>query len=478
MLGLKFIFHAFLAVHVAAILPEAQIIRQDERNQLPGPQSLPNLLEIKSTDDLAANWLFHGDFVLEEGRLVVKKNLGSLWAKDLLENAKDEWTMEVVFRNSEQVNVDDHTFYDTNGFALWLLDSEALMLSDFVNFGGPSKFDGFQLLINNKDQKGLKIFANDGSHPVENRLDKALGECAINYLDSMVPFTLRVSYSARQNWFKIQIDNNLCFKTDALTFTNIKKGLRFGVSASTNEVSKEYWEVFKLDVYPYLTENAIDDHGIISGGSIKQITVTEQAKPTASPQAVRESLMEKSRKFREDLKKQESEGAPQMNVDFGPSFSEILQKLATLEQSLDKVDTSKVPDLAQALDVVKNIQLQQLEVLNEMRTTYNNFESLLASQYKEMSQSIAVLHEKVIAEIKDHQSDLVNLGKKVDLIMANHKELKDLYTSATEVLTPPDSSEFFSVVLKWVLLPIVFGIAVLATFVYRLRKDIKHSKLL
>lgn len=478
MLLFQFGVLALLARHVSAILPEAQINRQDENNQLPSSQSLPNLLELKSPDDLAANWLLHADFKLEEGRLVVKKNAGSLWAKNVLENGRDEWTVEVTFRNSEQVSVDDHTYYDSNGFALWLLDGDSSMLSDFLNFGGPATYDGFQFLINNKEQKGLKIFANDGKQRVENSLSKALGECAINYLDLMVPFTLRVSYSGKTNWFKVQIDNNLCFKTDALTFANIKRSLRFGVSASTNEASKEYWEVFKFDVYPYLTENAIDDHGIISGGSIKQITVTEQAKPTSSPQIQRESLLEKSRKFREELQKQNTPEQPQLNFDFDSSFGAILEKLAVLEQSLDKVDTSKVPDLALALENVKSIQLQQLEVLGEMKNTYSNFELLLAAQYKEMSHSIEVLHERVIAEIKDHQSDLVNLGRKVDLIMANHKELRDQYTSANEQLASPDSSEFFSVILKWVLLPIVIGIALLATFVYRLRKDIKHSKLL
>ncbi|KAM9886516.1 hypothetical protein OXX69_013726, partial [Metschnikowia pulcherrima] len=108
------------------------------------------------------------------------------------------------------------------------------------------RFDGLQFLMNNKEYRGLKIFANDGTKDVVNAEANALGGCAVNYLDSMVPFTMRVSYSAARNWFKVQIDNNLCFSTDALSFGDISGKLTLGVSASTNPVSKEYWEVLKM----------------------------------------------------------------------------------------------------------------------------------------------------------------------------------------------------------------------------------------
>lgn len=473
------VFPSFLAVllakHVSAIVPEAQIARQDDQNHHPGPQSLPNLLDLTSASELSSDWSIFGTMALDAGRLVVTQDLGSIWARDVLENSKDEWTIEVLFRNSEQIDVDDHLYYDTNGFAFWLLDASGLMLNDFLNFGGPRRFDGFQFLINNKERRGLKIFANDGTLDMVNQLDKSLGGCAINYLDSMVPFILRVSYSARTKWFKVQIDNNLCFKTDSLTFDNIKRDLRFGVSASTNEASKEYWEVMKLNVFPFLTENAIDDHGIITEGSIKLVTVTaaEESEPTINAQVARQSLMEKTRQFHEEQKKVADEPA---SHNFDSSFNEITSKLERLEAMLDKIDMSQVSDLATALAGVRDIQLHQLDVLKELKSTYNQFETLLASQYKEMTQSISILHSRVIDEIKDHQADVANIGKKVDLIMENHKDLQ--YQSNSHVSNVADSSEFFSVVLKWVLLPIVIGITVLALFVYRLRKDIKHSKLL
>lgn len=493
MLGFSGIVALCLATRVLALLPEAQIARQDEQNQAPGPFSLPNLLDVKSVSDLENAWTLQGTMELEAGRLVVNRNLGSIWAHQSLENSKDEWTIEVVFRNSEQVEVDDHLYFDTNGFAFWLLDGSGLMLNDFLNYGGPKRFDGFQFLINNEERRGLKIFANDGHKDAVNALDAALGGCAINYLDSMVPFTLRVSYSAKTNWFKVQIDNNLCFKTESLTFANIPKDLRLGVSASTDEKSKEYWEVLKLNIYPFLTENAIDDHGIITDGSVKLITVTEVATPTHAPLVGRQSLMERTREFKENLERQkleeerkeqnEQEQKDQhrqegFKADLDSSFTEISTKLAILEEALNKIDMSKLADLEVVLADVKQVQMQQVDALLQIKDAYSSFQSLLASQSKELSNTMSILHERVVNEIRDHLTELVGLNKKIDLITSNHKSFQDQYKSATESPSTFDSSQLFSLVVKWVLLPLVIGIAVLSTFVYRLRKDIKHLKLL
>lgn len=479
MLGFSAIVALCLASQVLAILPEAHIARQDEQNQAPGPLSLPNLLDVKSASELESAWTLQNDLELEAGRLIVNRNLGAIWASHLLENSKSEWTIEVVFRNSEQVDVDDHLYYDTNGFAFWLLDGSSLMLNDFLNFGGPKKFDGFQFLINNKEQRGLKIFANDGTKDSVNALEAALGGCAINYLDSMVPFTLRISYSAQTNWFKVQIDNNLCFKTESLTFANIPKDLRFGVSASTDAKSMEYWEVLKLNVYPFLTENAIDDHGIITDGSVKLITVTEVVSPTHEPLVTRKSLMERTREFRENLEKQNigQNGQESTLVDLDSSLTEISTKLTDLEGLLNKIDINKFTELEVALADVKKVQLQQVEVLLQIKDAYSIFESSFATQFEHLTTTMSRLHERVVNEIRDQHRELASISNKVDLISNNHKTFEDQYKSATESLKP-NPSEFFNVVIKWVLLPLVIGIAVLATFVYRLRKDIKHLKLL
>lgn len=469
---------AFAAIFsiASAIVPEAKIALADNKNK-PGPQSLPNLLTVADVEALEKDWTIGGSMTLAEGRLLVDRDAGSLWSKKLLENSKDEWTVELVFRNSEIVDVDDHSYFDTNGISLWLLDSEKEVDKDTLNYGGPSTFDGFQFLMNNKESRGLKILANDGSKKTENVLSEALGFCAINYLDSMVPFTLRISYSAPKKWFKIQIDNNLCFKTELLTFDNLKNDFQFGVTASTDSESKEYWEVLQLNTYPYLTEDAIDDHGIIADGGISVVTVTasQKSEETILPEANRLSLLERARKFREDAEKAKSTD-PVDTSAFDKSLKEINSKLTLLAEMIDRIDSTKVDELSHTIEEVKVIQNEQMTVLNHMKDTYTEFETLLNVQYKEMTQAISKLHEKMLDEIKGHQKEVLSIGEKVDLLMANHKEIQDDYRSSSADLQR--EPEFFNVIIKWVLLPFVVSITALTVILYRLRKDIKHSKLL
>lgn len=456
---------AVTATPVFAIIPEAVLNTPPDSHEQPTKLSLQNLLEISDVNDLLTNWQITGSMQFGAGRLFVDQSAGALWSKELLDNLKSEWTIELTFRNSEQEDVDDHTYFDTNGLAFWLLD-EASPTSG-TNFGGPEKFEGFEFLINNKKERGLKIFANDGSKVLENP-EGSFGGCAINYLDSMVPFTLRISYSQAKNWFKVQIDNNLCFKTDQLTLDRISLNLRFGVSASTNQKSKEYWEVLKLEVFDGLTTDAIDDHGIITGGLIQVKTVTQEVKQpveTHHPSVNRESLMERTQKFREEMKKSQP--------DVYQQLSDIRASLSAIEGTSNKPD-SAISALVERIGQIESTQNLQLQLLNDIIANYDKFDALVKSQYRETSDALMVLNNKVLDEIKIHQVEVHEMSAKVDLLMDNHKGLQ------SQPLTPniPDVSEFFSAVVKWVLIPIVLGIAVLSAFVHRLRKDIKHLKLL
>lgn len=456
-----------LAVSAMAVVPEARV-RQNALDK-PQPPHLPNLIRLDSVSDLSPKWITKGDMRLEEGRLVVKDGMGSIWSKEPLAGLKGDWTIEVVFRNSERVEVEDHLYFDSNGFSFWLLESD--MPLDGHNFGGPKSYEGFQFLINNKEGRGLKIFANDGKQILENSKSTAFGGCDLNYLDSMIPFTMRLSYSSQKKIFKVQVDNNLCFRTDTLSFDKLSKDFIFGVSASTDVKSQEYWELLKLDTYYELTEDALDDHDLMKEGLIKMVTITQtdESKPTDSPAISRQLLMEKSR----------SEGS---NVDyskFDAHINEINRKLSLLESTLDKIDNKQVSELSLALQEVKNVQNKQQLLLEDMKKTHDDFQALLRSHYREMVSSVGALHQKVIDEIKVHQAETHNIETKVDLLMANHKEILKQYMSyAGELERKSDSSEFVNAVVKWVLLPFFVLIAGLSLLVYRLRRDIKHIKII
>ncbi|GEQ68837.1 hypothetical protein JCM33374_g2506 [Metschnikowia sp. JCM 33374] len=474
---------ALLALPAWAILPEARLMNNDQESALQIRHSLPNLLKVDDVKELSADWDIRGTMELDAGRLLVKEGQGSVWSRNPLPNSKDEWTVDLVFRNSEREEVDDHTFYDTNGLSFWLLDGN--IPQDTSNFGGPKRFDGLQFLMNNLDYKGLKIFANDGSKDVVNSEANALGGCKVDYLDSSIPFTIRVSYSASKNWFKVQIDNNLCFSTDALSFRNVGSNLLLGVSASTNPISKEYWEILGMDIYTKLSEDAVDDHGVAGEAAPKVVTLTkvELAQPTSRPQdqqrrlSLMERMMANQAQAPPNAQPQQQQQAQTVqNLDkFDSSLADIASKLTLLEETVNAFDLTKMIDLSEAIQGIKQIQSQQSSVLGGLKNTYENFEKLLASHYKEMTESVRSINKEVVEEIRKHRSEVLGISNKVDLLMDNHKEIQSQYQPRDKNSA---DSELFGTIVKWVLIPLIIGIVAVIVVVYRLKKDIKHSKLL
>lgn len=479
---MKFHISSILAVLATAlaIVPDASIKDSAEKPN-PGVESLPNLFTITNAKEIK-NYDISGSLKFDASRLVFENGKGALWARNPLKNSRDEWTIDLVFRNSEVVDTDDHSYVDTNGFAFWLLQksSSPSLSKDTSNFGGPAVFDGLQFLVNNKEKSGLKIFANDGTKQIANQLDSSLGTCSFGYLDSMVPFTLRLSYSASKNWFKVQVDNSLCFKTDALTFKKLAEDFTFGATASVHQNSKEYWEVLKLDTYPQLTEDAIDDHAIISDSGAKVVTVVEDAQkadeesPNFHPSKARESLMERTRKWieqeRENEAQQQGQNAQQpQQGSFDPSgqFSDILSKISGLEALLK--EDGKSSRFNELLERVLEAQLEQMKIISELGQKYANIERIVISQNKE---SVST----VLDDLRVQRNEIADMSRRLNLALEQGKQSNGGNAHAS--IPQPDFSEFYSKMVKGVLIPIVIGIVILSVIVHRLRRDIKHSKLL
>lgn len=425
----------------------------------PTHQSLQNLLDAEGVHQLGS-WETKGNIDLDSGRLVVKAGTGSVWSTSKLVNSRDEWTLELVFRNSEVQDEQDHSYYDTNGFAFWLLQESTSsdLKRDVSNFGGPSVFDGLQILVNNKDVTGVKVFASDGTKEIENSLSSAVGACAVHYLDLMIPFTLRLSYSSEQKWFKVQMDNNLCFKTDQISFQNLKEDFLFGVSAAVHPDSKEYWEIFKLNVYEGLTSDAVDDHGIIAEAKeLKEVL----------PSSNRESLMERTRKMKEELEKGEEHGKgdERDKTDVASKLSAIEAFLQRLSEPAPATDEAGVSQIGAILNEVKRDVSEIKREFLELKSFFNEANDLRRSQeavlleIKSATQALSEMRRDVI-DMKRHTNEV---GSKVDLILH---------------IKAPEMPDAFNKIVKWILFPVVIGISLLAIVVYRLRKDIKHSKLL
>ncbi|EER32705.1 hypothetical protein CTRG_03130 [Candida tropicalis MYA-3404] len=473
----------FILQLVSAVVPNVGRISSQVA---PNPHySLPNLLTIDSKTDIN-NWEISENIQFDNGRLLLGQS-GSIWNKYKIPTSNKQWTIELVFRST---GLDADKVYLENGLTVWLVnDNEGNNIPTNV-------FDGFKIEMNNKEQPGLKLYNNDGSQEISTDLNHALGQCKFQYLESNVPFTLRLSYDENK-WFKIQVDNNLCFKTDQvkIPFNDIL----FGITSDVSPQSQEQYEILGLKTWEKLTEDATDDHGLMIGDEIK-IDVKNQVKDDddnnnnnnnneVKPGHIRESLMERAQRVRQEmLKKQQEEDAQLQNQEFsqqggnGASFDLIISKLNQLEISVNTLNNleedaeiiainNKIKELNNAQEVLKS-------TVDDTKKAVQDLEQTLVRQYSQMLDAIGQLNQKVIGEVREQHSGMEELSKKVDLLMNNHKEISYQYQNAKESDSPNGVGTTVDVLMKWVLFPLMLILLVLVVFVYRLRHDIKHSKLL
>lgn len=464
---------------VNCIIPNVKGFK-DKESEEPGHLSLPPLFDLNDISEIDLNWDTFSDIKLDSGRLLVGPGRGSLWSKPHLANTENEWTIELVFRSTGTGQ--DVSFSNQNGLAFWLISESGkneISASSMDNFGGPLTFDGFQFLVNSKDYRGLKIFGGDGENPIKNSDDLAIGKCEFNYLDSLVPFTLRFSYSKEKSWFKVQLDNTLCFKTDKIKIPEMLNDFKFGVSASTDPSSKEIFEIFKVNVWSHLTQDAIDDHGLIAEGRIKYEVDQKEVKNENSvpPSYTRQSLMERNRAQQEQLRND------QLQVSSNNLMKQVLIKLEDIQGRMGSVlisgDAGSVP-LENTIPLnllaeLKEMQARQAEMISEIKSELSALTDKLSPHFSEFLSSIAKQNEKLVDEVREYKYSSDQIGNKVDLLMAHHKEIayqaeKDKKEETNSDLLPP--------IVRWVLIAVVIGITALIVIVYRLRHDIKHSKLL
>lgn len=464
---------------VSAAIPDLDKHKKPhtESSSEPGHQSLPDLLQINDIRDLELTWETN-NLRYDTGRLLLEQGSGSLWSIAQLANSVDEWTAELTFRSTGQAAQDAQ--FEDNGLSLWFVDPEnsPSLMRDTSNFGGPATYDGFQILVNNRDSPGLRIFMNDGTVARLNMLSDSIGNCGFKYLDSNIPFTVRVSYSKLQKWFKVQVDNNLCFKTDSVVIPNTMNDFKFGVTGNLDPRSLETFELLKLSVWSTLTEDAIDDHGLMSDGklSVQYKTVVVGENDHVPPSKIRESLMERNRRHQQlilEEQRRERQGSDSNNgLDVDTFLQDIVARLDTIDKTIGalnaKQDTTGGNYGGQA-SPADNANLEKLQ--DDLR----NFEATITKQFTNMVDALSSLNQKVIGEVREHQHGMDELSRKVDLLMANHKEIAHQYNEQIQV---PPSAELTTTIVRWVLTPVVLCIVVLSVFIYRLRHDIKHSKLL
>lgn len=427
-------------------------IADEHDHELPGHMSLPNLLLQDDIDRIALNWKLSEDMSLSNGRLV--SHNGALWSIPRLAGSSNEWTIEYVFRSNGSREAEISSA-DVNDLSFWLITDPEPEIGKAID-----KYDGFRFSVNSKQYSGLKLFNNDGSKAMSNQPEESIGSCLFNYQDSMIPFTVRISYSKPKNWFKIQVDNNLCFKTDKIQIPSGGQDFKFGFT--TNSASQETWEIFKLNVWSHLTSDASDDHDLMMELPIEAVKPDSNQETIYTPAHNRASLLERARKHQNELNRNEP---PQLDNDQLQISHRLLKKLNEMEARLQTGNVGSSGDYEDIRNVIK-----------QMKDDISDFKLSFVRYQSEMLNTIQKLNDKVISEVREYQYSNSELNKKIDFLLESHRDTSyKLDTQRTRELNASSISNAF---IYWILIPLVIGTILVVISIYRLRRDIKHSKLL
>ena len=99
--------------------------------------------------------------------------------------------------------------------------------------------------------------------------------------------------------------------------------------------------------------------------------------------------------------------------------------------------------------------------IKETRDTINGLKETFVQQYAQLLQAVSDLNHKVIGEVREQHYGMEEIGKKVDLLMSEHKEVQHQYKKQSEqmgqksahVVSPSDST--FDKLIKWILIPLI-----------------------
>ncbi|CAR25429.1 L-type lectin-like domain-containing protein [Lachancea thermotolerans] len=394
--------------------------------------SLPDLIQTKKLPDA---WVPGENAVLEEGRVVLtpkKSSKGSLWTKNA-------YTLGTSFTAEWTVRSTNHRGKSPGGLALWFVNANSPQ--DTELFNGPSKFEGLQLLIDNNGEleSTLRGQLNDGTQQFTsaNIYDKTFGSCLLAYQDSTVPLTVRLTYdSANEHFFKVQVDNRVCFQTKKIHFP--AENYKFGITA-TNADNEESFELLQLEVFDGVLEEALKPN----------------ANAMEQPKLFTKLVNEKTGD--EELR----ETSPLEMAAAGTAITnnDLLKKMNRLE---GKILANDIGILASTIDELIQVQKQQAK----------NLEKVLA-----MLGSKSIGQESTDSTGDESFKDFFKLDEKLEKLLTEQRKLREASKTHTSSNGGPHIDEVVRKLTIW-LIPLVAVMMVMAYYTFRIRQEIVKTKLL
>lgn len=446
--------------------------------------SIINLITISSLKDIAKEWTYSGDTIYDEGRLILTPKptsiqstneagfqFGSIWSQH--SKSLNAFTLEFTFRS-----MGNHGLTDA-GISIFLVDGTSTDFKQTENFGGPSNFNGLQLLLNvDKNLKSvIRPYINDGTKAI-NIDDDYLGAYKYNYQGSQVPTTIKIAYESK--FLKITCNNKLLFQTDEINLDNLitSNNLKFGVTAKSSKNLKlhEQFEILKLNTYDSVTnEMKLDNDETLFAAHAQK----DEVKSTSPDDAPSMKFIQQQQKLRSKLSTKSEANSADFNGEL-----ELIK--STLDSILSNIQASPYSSLQSQLStLVTNIETlkSNYDTLEKQLTTLNNNYKQLSDMFQKQFKLLDNYDTSLRSFDKVLQNQLKssdNLDNKLSTLTSHYSNTLNEYANTNSRENSLQNDSFSS--LKSFIYIIFFLLLVLlvlvALWVHRLRTDIKHAKIL
>lgn len=405
--------------------------------------SLEDMLDLSKLPD---TFITEGSSRLEEGRLVLTpgpNTRGSLWLGNVLP-IDQSFTIEWIFRS---VGYSGKT---TGGLSFWFLHD---WNSDNELYGGPSKFSGLQLLVDNNGAYGpaLRAQLSDGSAKIEksdiNR--DFFAACLFPYQDIATPTTLRLTYDIGDNHLlKVQIDNRVCFQTRKVRLVprdaviGDTPSVQLGVSADNGDGNNEGFEILGVRVFDRVVDQAYIPN-------VHQMPQPRRVTKVINKGTGEEKLLDKDTfrsKYANDV-----------------SNYELFKKLNRIE---GKVLANDIGDLESMLDGMIDVQDKMIESVAQF--------NLLVEQWN-LGMGLDSDPTKGIA---NEFKDFLSMNEKLEKLLESQEKLREETKHELEAGGQGGGDYYGNIAKKmaiW-LIPLSVIMSVMTYLTIRTRQDLKKLK--
>ncbi|KAG0656239.1 hypothetical protein C6P44_005284 [Monosporozyma unispora] len=408
--------------------------------------SLPDILSLDSIP--TKNWEVGGFTKLEEGRIILTPNEqsgGSLWLKELpiksITKGSDDlaFTLQWTFRSLNYIGP------TSGGISFWVLKKDDSVSVDDVSRLDiwPKKYNGLQILIDNTGKYGesIRVILNDNSQDIDilNIDQHTLGQCLMEYQDSSVPSTLRLSYS-NDHILKLQVDNKICFQTQKVKLWDHQSlnhdSVKIGVTANNIDnalPNKESFEILQMKLYNDLTTE----------------TFIPNVKQMRQPVILQKNVKTDELTVKDPMKK---------SYDKVNNY-QLYKKLDHIE---GKVIANDIADLNEKLDDIIKVQNSLIEYLLFLMKSHNG--GTIEGSNNDDSQF----------------KDFISMDNKLQQLLDEQEKIREMTTKHNSLMVSDMNSTdavVKRVIQMWVI-PLVVIVLIMGYYTFKINQDVSKTKLL